>query len=62
MELTMLPSKKTRAEWSEGLLMIAQGNCVIELTPDQAHELVDFVKTTSGHSTALDGEKRDMGN
>lgn len=62
MELTMLPSKKTRAEWSDGLLMIAQGNCVIELTPDQARRLAIFICETVVHQPITDGDNRDLGN
>lgn len=62
MELTMLPSKKTRVEWSSGLLVLAQGNSVIELTPDQATELYKFIGTTLAQAVVLEGERQDLGN
>lgn len=62
MTLTMLPSKKTRAEWSSGLLLIAQGNSVIELTPDQAKKLAIFICETVVQAPIEDGKNQDMGN
>lgn len=61
MDLTMLPSKKTRAEWSSDLLVIAQGNSVIELTPGQATELYKFIGTTLSPAVYLQGEPKDLG-
>lgn len=46
MDLIMHPSKKTLAKWEGNLLMIAQGNSVIELTPGQAAELLEFIQAT----------------
>lgn len=61
MDLTMLPSKKTVAEWEGKLLMIAQGNSVIELTPDQAAELYRFIGATLTRAVVLAGERQDLG-
>lgn len=61
MDLTMLPSKKTIANWSQGLLMIDQGNSVIELTPDQAVELYRFIGVTTIPAVVLEGERKDLG-
>ncbi len=61
MDLTMLPSKKTRAEWSCGLLLIAQGNSVIEITPDQAAALSAFILKTSRPAKVADGHGKDLG-
>jgi len=59
--LTLLPSKKTRAEWCLDLLMIAQGNSVIELTPQQAAELYKFIGTTLSPAIYLQGDPKDLG-
>jgi hypothetical protein len=61
MDLTLLPSKKTVAEWSDGLLAIAQGNSVIELTPDQATQIYKFIGTTMTQAVVLEGERQDLG-
>lgn len=61
MDLTLLPSKKTVAEWYGALLMVAQGNSVIELTPDQAAELYRFIGTTLTRAVVLSGERQDLG-
>lgn len=61
MDLTMLPSKKTVAEWSGALLVIAQGNSVIELTPDQAAEIYRFIGKTLTRAVVLAGERQDLG-
>ncbi len=62
MDLNMLPSKKTVGQWSNGLLVIAQGNSVIELTPDQAVELYRFIGATTVPAVVLEGERQDLGN
>lgn len=62
MDLTLLPSKKTVANWSQGLLMIAQGNSVLELTPEQAVALYRFIGLTTIPATVLEGERQDLGN
>ena len=46
MDLTLLPSKKTVAKWESGLLVIAQGNSVVELTPEQAIAMQVFISET----------------
>lgn len=61
MDLTMLPSKKTVARWESGMLVIAQGNWVVELTPEQATKLYKFIGTTLVQAVVLDGERQDMG-
>lgn len=61
MDLTMLPSKKAVAQWESGLLVIAQGNSVIELTPDQVTHLYKFIGTTMKHAVVLEGERQDLG-
>lgn len=61
MDLTMLPSKKTRAQWSSDLLLIAQGNSVIELTPDQAAKLLDFIQLTLKPASMLRHDAQDLG-
>lgn len=61
MDLTILPSKKTVAQWESRLLVIAQGNSVIELTPDQATQLYKFIGTTMKHAVVLEGERQDLG-
>lgn len=61
MDLTLLPSKRTVANWSQGLLLIAQGNSVIELTPDQAVELCRFVGVTMIPSVVIESERKDLG-
>lgn len=62
MDLTMLPSKKTIAKWENGMLVIAQGNWVVELIPDQATQLYKFIGTTMKHAVVLEGERQDLGN
>jgi hypothetical protein len=61
MDLTMLPSKKTVAKWECKMLMIAQGNSVIELTPDQADELLEFIQLTRKPSSLFRDSKQDLG-
>lgn len=61
MDLTMLPSKKTVAEWEGALLVIAQGNSVIEITPDQAAELYLFIGRTVTRAVVMAGERQDLG-
>lgn len=61
MDLTLLPTKKTVANWAHGLLAIAQGNSVIELTPDQAIELYRFIGSTTVPAVVLEGERKDLG-
>lgn len=61
MDLTMLPSKKTVAKWEGKHLMIAQGNSVIELTPGQAAELIDFIHLTSKPASFFRDSKQDLG-
>lgn len=61
MDLTMLPSKKTIARWESGMLVIAQGNWIVELTPDQATKLYKFIGTTMKHAVVLEGERQDLG-
>ena len=61
MDLTMLPSKKTVAKWEGEHLMIAQGNYVIELTPGQAAELLDFIQLTSKPASFFRYLKQDLG-
>lgn len=61
MDLTMLPSKKTVGQWANGLLVIAQGNSVIELTTDQAIELYRFIGSTTVPAVVLEGERQDLG-
>lgn len=62
MYLTILPSKKTVARWENGMLVIAQGNWVVELTPDQATQLYRFIGTSMKHAIVLEGERQDLGN
>lgn len=62
MDLTLIPSKKTIIQWSDCLLAIAQGNSVIELTPDQATQLYKFIGTTMKHAIVLEGARQDLGN
>lgn len=62
MDLTMLPSKKTVGQWSSGLLVIAQGNSVIELTPDQAKELYSFIGSSMVPAVVPEGKRQDLGN
>jgi len=62
MDLTLFPSKKTVARWENGMLVIAQGNWVVELTPDQATRLYTFIGTTMKHAVVLEGELQDLGN
>lgn len=61
MDLTMLPSKKTLAKWENGMLVIAQGNWVVELTPEQATRLYKFIGTTLVQAVVLEGERKDLG-
>jgi hypothetical protein len=61
MDLTLLPSKKTVAKWELGVLVIAQGNSVIELTPEQAAAVYKFIGTTMKHAVVLEGERQDLG-
>lgn len=61
MDLTILPSKKTVAQWESRLLVIAQGNAVIELTPDQATELLDFIQLTLKPASFFRHDKKDLG-
>lgn len=61
MDLTLLPSKKTVSQWENGMLVIAQGNSVIELTPDQVTQLYKFIGTTMKHAVVLEGERQDLG-
>lgn len=61
MDLTILPSKKTVARWENGMLVIAQGNCVVELAPDQATQLYKFIDTTLAQAVVLEGERQDLG-
>lgn len=62
MDLTLLPSKKTVAKWELGVLVVAQGNSVIELTPEQAVEVYKFIGTTMKHAIVLEGARQDLGN
>jgi hypothetical protein len=61
MDLTLLPTKKTIARWDAGLLAIAQGNSVVELTPDQAVELYKFIGQTMIPAAVISGERQDLG-
>lgn len=61
-DLTLLPSKKTVGQWANGLLVIAQGNSVIELTPGQAIELYRFIGTTTVPAVVIEGDRQDLGN
>lgn len=61
MDLTLLPSKKTVAKWESGLLVIAQGNSVIELTVEQATFLQAFILNTSVPATLENGKAQDLG-
>lgn len=62
MDLTILPSKKTVARWENGMLVIAQGNSVVELAPDQAAKLYKFIGTTMSPAVVIEGERQDLGN
>lgn len=61
MDLTLLPSKKTVAQWEGKMLMIAQGNFVIELTPGQAEELREFIQSTIKPQSFFRDSKQDLG-
>lgn len=61
MDLTLLPSKKTVARWENGMLVIAQGNWVVELTTEQATRLYKFIGTTLVQAIVLEGERQDLG-
>jgi len=61
MDLTMLPSKKTIAKFESRMLVIAQGNSVIELTLDQAEELVRFVEDNLAPSVTTGDQLQDLG-
>lgn len=60
MDLTLLPSKKTVAKWESGLLVIAQGNSVVELTPEQAIAMQVFISETVVPRMISD-ERKDLG-
>lgn len=60
MDLTLLPSKKTVAKWESGLLVIAQGNSVVELTPEQAIAMQVFISETVAPRMISD-ERKDHG-
>lgn len=60
MDLTLLPSKKTVAKWESGLLVIAQGNSVVELTPEQAIAMQVFISETVSPRMISD-ERKDLG-
>lgn len=60
MDLTLLPSKKTVAKWESGLLVIAQGNSVVELTPEQAIAVQVFISETVSPRMISD-ERKDLG-
>lgn len=60
MDLTLLPSKKTVARWENGMLVIAQGNWVVELTPEQATRLYQFVGTSLVPAVVLEGSRQDI--
>lgn len=62
MDLTILPTKKTVARWEHGLLVIAQGNAVIELTPDQAEVVLKFIEDNLAPSIVNEGASQDLGN
>lgn len=62
MDLTMLPSKKTVIRCELGLLVIAQGNSVIELTSEQAAELYKFVGKNVKRVAMLESSSKDLGN
>ncbi len=61
MDLTLLPSKKTVAQWEGKMLVIAQANSVIEITPDQAAELHRFIGRTLTRAVVLADERQDLG-
>lgn len=60
MDLTLLPSKKTVAKWESGLLVIAQGNSVVDLTPEQAIAMQVFISETVVPRMISD-ERKDLG-
>ena len=60
MDLTLLPSKKTVAKWESGLLVIAQGNSVVELTPEQAIAMQVFISETVVPRMISD-DRKDLG-
>lgn len=60
MDLTLLQSKKTVAKWESGLLVIAQGNSVVELTPEQAIAMQVFISETVVPRMISD-ERKDLG-
>lgn len=60
MDLTLLPSKKTVAKWESGLLVIAQGNSVVELTPEKAIAMQVFISETVAPRMISD-ERKDLG-
>ena len=61
MDLTLLPSKKTIAKFESRMLVIAQGNSVIELTLDQAEQLVRFVDDNLAPSVTTGDQTQDLG-
>lgn len=61
MDLTMLPSKKTVARFESRMLVIAQGNSVIELTLDQATELVLFIEDSLSPAITIGDATKDLG-
>lgn len=62
MDLTLLPSKKTLIRYELGVLVIAQGNSVIELTPEQAGEVCKFIIKNVKRPTMLSVAPQDLGN
>lgn len=61
MDLTLLPSKKTLVQWESGMLVIAQGNSVVELTTDQAANLLEFIQLTLKPASIVRDSKTDLG-
>lgn len=60
MNLTLHPTKKTVAQWESGKLLIAQGNSVIDLNRDQAHELLKFLNATYTPAFFDDGAREEL--